>query len=246
MPPNAIRDRRQFGDNAIADRVLFLGEKSATANHETLRKAKEMEAQGVTPEEIHAATGWWKGVKSGRWNYEISDEAFTATRPLSGKGRFFDHFSHPGLQGSYPELEQRLRVDNNDSRLGTALGAVDADTVLLNRNTFRLGPASDYARLKKVPVEKDQLTSTALHELQHAIDLEEGYKYEGQVPYRNRIMELRAYDVERRRHLLPQERAQTPPWKPTPAELAEQAQQEEEYRQFREFEAQNLRERRRK
>jgi len=220
MPPNAIRDRRQFGDNAIADRVLFLGEKSATADRDALAKAKEMKAVGANDEEIYAATGWWQGGKTGRWSYEVSDERFKATKPL-GKGRFFDHYTHPDLEGAYPELEQSTLVNTEvDPRLNGASGR--AIPTPMSPGTGSYPPeytTSDWVPPGTVLVnrKKKERDLTALHELQHIIDYYEGYKYEprapagmSQAPY---TMEARAKDVERRRRMSADERRRQLPWR---------------------------------
>lgn len=52
----------------------YAGEKAKTANMERLRKAKELERQGVDNETIRQKTGWFKGM-DGKWRFEIDDSA---------------------------------------------------------------------------------------------------------------------------------------------------------------------------
>lgn len=51
---------------------MFTGQQAATSDLGALEQARLMAAGGKSPEEIHAATGWFKG-KDGQWRQEIDD-----------------------------------------------------------------------------------------------------------------------------------------------------------------------------
>lgn len=51
---------------------MFAGVNAATSDMGALSQAKLLVAGGKTPEEAHAATGWFKG-KDGQWRHEIDD-----------------------------------------------------------------------------------------------------------------------------------------------------------------------------
>lgn len=51
---------------------MFTGQHAATSDLGALEKARLMSAAGKAPEEIHSATGWFKG-KDGQWRQEIDD-----------------------------------------------------------------------------------------------------------------------------------------------------------------------------
>jgi hypothetical protein len=98
---NALLGRDSSGtpDNALMQRVLFLGERSRTADHEALARAKELESAGTHPTEIHRATGWFK-TPEGRWNYESGDD------------------SRPEIEKAYPGLARRAPLKSLPEGVG--------------------------------------------------------------------------------------------------------------------------------
>ena len=65
--------RRPAATSSPVEKVVFAGEKSATADRQALAKAREMEAAGAGRGAIWKETGWWKPEHDGKWRYEIDD-----------------------------------------------------------------------------------------------------------------------------------------------------------------------------
>ena len=170
----------------------------ATHRMDNLEVARQMEEAGKTEKEIRRATGWERGVDK-LWRYEILDidlikrfgdntKIKSALRIL-GRGyeielKQLDRFND--LIKAYPKLN-RLKV-----RLGylsTAAGSYGGDTITLSEYKYRdvikdiqfnlnrsgeFGGAyvlNDDYLLGKL----NELTSTLLHEIQHAIQEIEGF-----------------------------------------------------------------------
>lgn len=65
--------RRPAAARGAVEKVVFGGEKSATADRQALARAKEMETSGAGRDAIWKETGWWKPEHDGKWRYEIDD-----------------------------------------------------------------------------------------------------------------------------------------------------------------------------
>jgi len=64
---------------------IFAGESSPVANLEKLKEAKDLIAQGMDPEEVWKATGWFEG-RDRNWKFEIPEAGATFRFPLAGEG----------------------------------------------------------------------------------------------------------------------------------------------------------------
>lgn len=210
-----------LGQESQADRVVFLGENSATADREALARAQQMATQGVDPDAIRRQTGWFYHNNS--WSYEVPDTNFRQTQqlppPTSGhQVPFFNHFDHPEVLAAYPHLRDSLMVTGpghsedyfplSPQQHANYIADIDPDVggrlMRLRERSYRptQGNAGNI--------------STPLHELQHVIDNEEGVM-QGRpianappVPYARDPYEQRAFETEFRRTMSPAERRQTP------------------------------------
>lgn len=139
------------------------------ARLDALRIAKQMRLAGKTPKEIRLATGWERGV-DGLWRYEFTDaqwkDGFFEDRyPDETTYMLTDLVDAPELFEAYPELKRyRVRFDMEESN---TLGSHRSDEKLiwLNSNRYTGEPKDD----------ADAIRSTLLHEIQHAIQAQEGF-----------------------------------------------------------------------
>lgn len=100
-------------------KYLYLGTESKTANISNLNKAKEMEEDGASSENIRKTTGWFKSY-DGKWRYEISDKdiqysrdgKFTNDPQLKRKNELFNKF----LMGTITSEEMNEYSNLNSNR----------------------------------------------------------------------------------------------------------------------------------
>lgn len=166
----------QQARNALADygaqtgiAGMFVGKGSKTWDAINAKKAEELAAKGVDPRKIWQETGTWKG-PDGMWRQEVDDsgarmdahsirylESAQAINPLK-TGKLSDVLTHRKAYGAYPDA-QDIGVDFAYKGKG---GAYAAKTEWGDPEQIAIGTAADSR-------------STALHELQHAIQQREGF-----------------------------------------------------------------------
>lgn len=109
-----------------------VGEKAKTADVAKLSKAKELERQGKSREEIFDTTGWWKA-KDGNWRFEIKDDPALINFSEFQKIDFDDEgatnyvelgkiYHNEKLFDAYPQL-RKVKVygeERNDEYAGAA------------------------------------------------------------------------------------------------------------------------------
>lgn len=142
---------------------MFIGKGAKTWNALSAQKAKMLADMGTDPRTIWQQTGTWKG-PDGKWRQEISDEASRMTEKvhsdIMSKHYFYDPMSdalkHEQLFQAYPELR-------NIKTTVTAQEQPKGSFSVLRNEIEASGPSSLAQR------------STALHELQHAIQQKEGF-----------------------------------------------------------------------
>lgn len=153
---------------------MFGGRRAATYNPSEERVATKMEEVGKTPEQIHFATGMSRDAQ-GNWVKEFSDtnskllpkdhpnwqRATEKPIPLSTV------FDHPELDKAYPGLLDKVKILVHPDM--KALGTFSPET-----NTIILGDLNAlYKIAEKRPIADPR--SVISHELQHAIQAEEGW-----------------------------------------------------------------------
>lgn len=163
---------------------IMAGQKARTADKAKLAKAIELEKEGIPPQNIFQATGWYRGT-DGEWKFEISDTASklntvrepplqgaeaadyerimgkpsTGEPASTGKVPLESVLEHPALYEAYPQL-RNLPYQQMDLGFLNAEGMSDQYGVALHR--FARDPRS-----------------TLLHELQHQIQQHEGFALGG-------------------------------------------------------------------
>lgn len=148
---------------------MFIGKSAKNWDAAAATKALEMEKAGIDPKMIWQETGTWKGPE-GQWRQEISDKASainsivpqSITKNKEYAGRMGGALSHYEGYKSYPEAAD-IPVTFNASERPSG-GMVRGETGTMNvPQIFVSGPSTMDQR------------STALHELQHAIQQKEGF-----------------------------------------------------------------------
>jgi len=160
----------------------FAGERAKTADLDALTKAKQMAADGIERTKIWTDTGWFKGV-DGKWRFEIDDSQarmanfyrddtypnIVRAHVPKNKADYIpqalpleDYISHAGLERAYwPTREQAPSVIFDD--LGDRVRgrySRGSDLITMDSGSF---------------LAKDEGKSTALHELQHRIQYDDGF-----------------------------------------------------------------------
>jgi hypothetical protein len=159
----------------------FAGRKALTADKYALSTAQQRLDNGDDAETIRQDTGWFKGVDN-RWRFEIDDSEASIKKPFPTKGQLWgdtyelanknrveqgksfglklsDIIDHPKLFAAYPYL-QELSVTSRNK---------DGASFVLKTNY----DAAYISIGKDVPM-YDVMT-TLLHEVQHAIQIDEGF-----------------------------------------------------------------------
>lgn len=162
-----------------AVKAIFGGVMAKTANLGLLDKAKEMLSAGHSKENIIASTGWFQG-NDGKWRFEIPD---TGAKAKLVEGPWFsgtvgDVLEHDALYKAYPELE-------DTTFMGGRYGGTDGVTVpsmhVGKTNYISTGIGIPQEYYKFTPLLNNQIhlsnpqKGTMLHELQHAVQLKEGF-----------------------------------------------------------------------
>jgi hypothetical protein len=142
-------------------RKIFAGTKGAMNKElEAFKKADDLRKAGKTEDEVWTATGTGKTVESGQPIFEISDAGAKLKVGKGGKPKL----EHTALYERYPQLKNyKVEYKDYTNDPGTR-GEFDAKT-----KTIYLNPA-------RAPEEQ---LSTAIHEMQHAVDTYEGGRAAG-------------------------------------------------------------------
>ena len=228
---------------------LLAGEKAKKHDPAALDKAKRLSVMGKTPPQIWKETGWVKG-QEGKWRFELDDskmkfrkkdgkicdvlriselnfqsmteglsdaesDEFLRLRQAASRGELSaplsDVISYDLLFEAYPALKD-VFVKSDYHAIGMGKAAYDPGT-----KTIYLSPQANGAKLRQ----------TLLHEIQHAVQDEEGFAsgsspdywrersgisaQEAERLYENTAGEIEARDVERRADLTEEERKNTFP-----------------------------------
>ena len=186
----------------LAMGLIFAGPGAKTANLLKLNVARRMEEAGAKPEDILLKTGWFKGME-GKWKFEIPDDASRfSTGPLTG-GKTVpvtEVLDHKALYDAYPYLRSMKAQPMPPDVPQGAIGMFE-------------GPANPGGMMSLAPKAR---RDTALHEMQHAIQEQEGFAVGGgyEIPdmYRRLAGEIESRNVQSRMMMSPQGRLNRPPW----------------------------------
>lgn len=211
---------------------VFGGRLAKTADLEALKRAEAATASGRWGNDVWYENGWGKG-KDGQWRFEIPDQDAKLASNLAearagakvGLEDLGDDalatltadsvLQHPKLWAAYPDLAETQVVFENGpigprGARGTFSRGVDRfdDMITLNGN-----------------LPDEQMRSTLLHELQHAVQEREGFAQgtSGADPnYRRSAGEVEARNVQRRADSGDFERRLHPPWVTEDVKAADQ------------------------
>ena len=166
----------------LAMGLVFAGPGSKTADLLKLNVAKRMEEAGAKTDDILRSTGWFKGME-GKWKYEIPDDTSRfSTGPMTG-GKTVNApavLDHEALYAAYPHLRQ------------TKVGPMPADVPGNTVGMFQ-GPA--FPSGGQMFLNQGARKDTALHELQHAIQEQEGFGLGGSPEGMVDVLNLKAMQL---------------------------------------------------
>jgi len=173
-PAGAFKTAVKFAPEA----AMFIGSLAKTFDRAANAKAVALEKAGVNPRAIWEETGNWRG-PDGNWRQEISDlpaefrTNFEAAYPSKAnkysaaglEGPVGGMFRHEDLYAAYPEMlrSERMTLQRRPDWMGTA-----GET-----GTYRPG------RIEVSSVTEKGAKSTALHEIQHAVQRRENWERGG-------------------------------------------------------------------
>ena len=151
----------EYYEGGSENQYSFGGRNANAADLDALRRAQEMEKQGVAAETIFRETGWYTGA-DGKWRFEIDDSGMEYNPRREEDGAvpgqtLADFLKHDELFQSYPQL-RKTRLEFAD--LGRGINGqynTETDTITLS-NELRDAPEG-----------------TLIHEIQHAIQKAEGF-----------------------------------------------------------------------
>ena len=176
--PQIAKGLLQAESNAMNPRVLrkesgmFIGPSAKSWDAEAASKAQLLAAKGSDPRAIWSETGTWKG-PDGKWRQEIPDnKAFYDPEALSDlklNNPNFDYLKHTQPLGGVIDHKALYQAYPDVGDIKTHFMPVErmrGASAAYSKNTDRI-------TLADVP-NKDQ-SSSALHEIQHAIQEREGW-----------------------------------------------------------------------
>lgn len=155
--------------------MQLVGQRAAVANLDDLKRAREMHSRDVDEQEIWRETGWLLG-RDNKWRFEIPDDldkiTFTALEKdeTCSLGEVYDN---PKLYEAYPVLKD-MRVRLSSDLPDDTSGRFNLDGITLNQKKLKDSP--------------EQVKETLVHEIQHAIQQEEGFASGGNASTRRQLL----------------------------------------------------------
>lgn len=140
----------------------FAGKSAINADLHQMSTAKAAIEAGADPETIRRQTGWFRGT-DGEWRFEISDADAELTiagedgSVPTGPFELMDILKHDRLYAAYPDLGT-MSVRIADDVQANGLYSPDTDSISL-----------------KAGRSAEEILSTLLHEIQHALQSREGF-----------------------------------------------------------------------
>jgi hypothetical protein len=207
--------------------MAFAGVRARTANLTRLAEAYDLLSRGADSEDVRKSTAWFVGADK-KWRFEIDDSVAVLDRgedSSSNKDVFLDWIdeaasrdqgvplgrilNHPELFAAYPILAAiRVKVNSEETMLNASLAH---DQVF--RSVIQL--PDPYS----LPFEKSsQLLAVLMHEVQHAIQREEGFtpganlEAVGMEMYERSAGEVEARNVQRRQQMSISQRLASSPF----------------------------------
>ena len=180
---------------------IFIGPKAKIWNPKSNQVAKEMEKDGLSPQEIWSETGNWKA-PDGNWKQEITDkyaefrtnfDASIASKANEYKGGLEGElggmYRNPELYSAYPDLlsNTRLTVTKLPDWLPESSNTAQYQRTYGGKNKVEM----------RNKTEQGALDSTT-HELQHAVQNQEGWQSGGTETMFRDLPNMSAFEQYRR------------------------------------------------
>lgn len=190
------------GTGQVREKFSYAGEKAENADKAALNTAKEMEKNGADAETIRQKTGWFRGA-DGKWRWEIDDSsAETDTkwgflRNPDAK-RYNELFEKAYLYdtATAEDLNELQILDKNLK--GVRKSPLYLDEIVRHDKLFEAYPAlrdvkvrfeantgnkegsyhpeeNEFVLRTGLKLEPEKLKNTLIHEIQHAIQEQEGF-----------------------------------------------------------------------
>ena len=204
IPMKGAPKRFESVMDVVGGPLTFAGRMAKTANKGLLKKAQEMMGQGADRDAIWKNTGWFKDV-DGHWKFEIDDNLARLNEDAPSKlgrlelaNQYYKRRNFPGhLAGKYPEhTEEALHHADGLLRQSWFEPTQALQEHLSHREAYNAYPELKDIRAVKDPSMSSQgsfspasnrmrygggiatnrdLRGTVLHEIQHAIQENEGF-----------------------------------------------------------------------
>ncbi len=151
---------------------MFIGPSAKTWNAAKAKQAQDLLDKGVSPEQVWSQTGTFRGA-DGKLRQEISDHA--ATMPNFGKNqetKMLSVLDHQSLYDAYPAQQYANVNITSESSLPPHLRKLPFKDA---KGSYSHGGDNLDDLIEVTAYTPDSAKSTALHELQHAIQQREGF-----------------------------------------------------------------------
>ena len=204
----------------------FAGIRAEGADQMSLATAQAQVAQGVDPEAVRRLTGWHRGV-DGKWRFEISDHQASLKVAGATFGELFaDAYANAYVAGrETPTAGDILEHDRLFAAYPALAEIPVAEMPAGQRAQARLQRRAGGLRILVQPgMHRDAVVSAMLHELQHGIQLTEGFASGGSrhvlsaamgeagaKAYRRLAGEVEARNTQARQDMPPRSREVVPP-----------------------------------
>ena len=171
----------------------FAGVGAKTADVAKLELAQKLKQAGVADRDIHAQTGWTFGFPDGKPRFEIDDSAAKTGLVFLDKPKQIDSaFKHNDLYSAYPELGKTQFTYAPASSMRGFNGNFDP------KGGFDGSPAMQVSQSVGLD---NSFNSTMLHELQHAVQEQEGFARGGSPQmfmrgYQNKLKDLNSQVID--------------------------------------------------
>jgi len=144
---------------------MFAGPSAKTADLDALKMAQELAKGGASREDIWNKTGWFQGADK-KWRFEIPDNtSFYRGLPAQDGDTVGRQFSHQLLYDAYPDMAKINHYTMQER--GVAGGK--------QRGEYRRGYDPADQSQAQILIGGPDKGSTMLHELQHAVQNQEGF-----------------------------------------------------------------------
>lgn len=190
------------GTGPVREKFSYAGEKAKNADKAALNTAKEMEKNGADAETIRQKTGWFRGA-DGKWRWEIDDSGTeTDTKWIFLRNpdakRYNELFEKAYLYdtATAEDLNELQILDKNLK--GVRKSPLYLDEIVRHDKLFEAYPAlrdvkvrfeantgnkegsyhpeeNEFVLRTGLKLEPEKLKNTLIHEIQHAIQEQEGF-----------------------------------------------------------------------